>query len=239
MQNRPLRVLITLSAVLLFLGSTMAQVKTRTAEKVKIEHEDDFVRVLRVHYEPGESPARRNVGVLSILLTPFFQHIKLSSGAMAETYAPLGETRWFDANATPPSYAGEPATDRIEIEFKKAKAPAVTIPPNVAENRAKYYPVEIEPHHHLSLGNQYVRVLDVHIPPGAMTEYHRHVLSAVTIRLSDNKVSEQRLGQPWGKSEIFTTGAVEYSSYPTALVHRVRNDAAEEMHLLLIEIAGS
>jgi len=56
----------------------------------------------------------------------------------------------------------------IEIEVKKASVRAVAVAPKPvdAAKLKEPVPVEQEPHHHVVLQNQYVRVLDVLFPVG-------------------------------------------------------------------------
>src|SRR5215831_20496360 len=58
-------------------------------------------------------------------------------------------------------------------------------------------PVREEPRHHIVLQNEYVRLLDVRIPPGDTTLFHIHEIPSVFVMLSATKTATQVKGENW------------------------------------------
>src|SRR5262245_20139764 len=57
-------------------------------------------------------------------------------------------------------------------------------------------PIDREPRHRLALENEFVRVLDVRIPPGDTTLYHHHQRDSVYVAISGGKVATEEFGKP-------------------------------------------
>ena len=56
--------------------------------------------------------------------------------------------------------------------------------------------ITAEPHHHLALENQYVRVFKVDVPPHDATLMHRHRHDYVFVTLGASQVSNEVEGKP-------------------------------------------
>ena len=56
--------------------------------------------------------------------------------------------------------------------------------------------ITAEPHHHLALENQYVRVFKVDVPPHESTLMHRHRHDYVFVTLGASEVSNEVEGKP-------------------------------------------
>jgi len=56
-------------------------------------------------------------------------------------------------------------------------------------------PVQNEPHHKVVFENDYVRVVDVQLAPGAKTLYHTHAAPSAIVELSDTTLVTQELGK--------------------------------------------
>jgi quercetin dioxygenase-like cupin family protein len=60
----------------------------------------------------------------------------------------------------------------------------------------KVLPLESEPHHHLALQNEYVKVYQVEVAPGDAVKLHRHDTDAISLSLSDSLVTVHFPGKP-------------------------------------------
>jgi quercetin dioxygenase-like cupin family protein len=101
-------------------------------------------------------------------------------------------------------------------------------------------PVQVsdEPRHHKLLANEWVRVLDVHIPPHDTTQMHKHSTPSVFIVLSNTKTGSQALVEP-GKP-TFADGNIWFESFQAKpRIHRVWNEDTVEFHVMDIELPHS
>jgi hypothetical protein len=88
-------------------------------------------------------------------------------------------------------------------------------------------PVEVqdEPLHHLVFENAFVRVLEVNVPPGEMTLYHRHRRDNVAVFLGDAEITNQLLGGT-RKSAAVKAGLTPLArASGEGYVHQVANTA--------------
>jgi hypothetical protein len=96
-------------------------------------------------------------------------------------------------------------------------------------------PVSQEPRHHKVFENIWVRILDVHIPPGDTSLFHRHETPSVFIVLSNTKTGSEVVIEP-GKPQ-FTNGNIWFEGfYDTVRIHRVWNSDTTEFHVMDIEL---
>jgi quercetin dioxygenase-like cupin family protein len=85
--------------------------------------------------------------------------------------------------------------------------------------------------HRVALENKFVRVLDVHLPPGKVESRHRHPHGmSVYFTDWDVKVTPDG-GQPEARHRKAGTFA-----WSEAIVHRVENVGTTEGHILRIEL---
>lgn len=97
-------------------------------------------------------------------------------------------------------------------------------------------PVREEPRHKPVLENNYMRLLDVWLPPGDTTLFHIHSTPSFFIYLNKAKISSQVKGQGWVNDES-VTGFAWYNPFaPDSLVHRVCNADTISFHVNDIEI---
>jgi len=95
--------------------------------------------------------------------------------------------------------------------------------------------VSDEPRHHKLLANDWVRVLDVHIPPHDTTLFHKHSTPSIFIVLSNTRTGSQALVEP-GKPS-FTAGNIWFESFQDKpRIHRVWNEDTIEFHVMDIEL---
>jgi hypothetical protein len=99
-------------------------------------------------------------------------------------------------------------------------------------------PVSKEPLHHDILDNEYVRLLDVHIPPGDTTQIHIHATPSVFIILTNVKTGSQVIQEEdHSKSPVPHYGNISFEGfYMLPRIHRVWNSDTIEFHVMDIEL---
>lgn len=233
---RPLRccrrVLFALAALAAPLahGQDLLTVAPRLA---KVEHEDERVRVVRLHIPEHASIAmhdrpRRVV----VSLSP--NHVRLTApdGTSRVTRTEAGTFAWSEPAVRHVANLGS-AVENIVIELPRASDATrpVAAPPTAAP--ADYLS---DPWHRWAFENQYVRVYDVRIPPGQTTEFHRHAYDQVSVYVSGGLVSVQVEGQPWSQPAAVAPRGVAFASHATQpLVHRVRNEGSADYRVVLVQ----
>jgi hypothetical protein len=96
--------------------------------------------------------------------------------------------------------------------------------------------VRFEPRHKNVFENEYIRVLDVHIPPGDTSMFHIHSTSSFYLRFTNSNIWSQIKGQDWTKSER-AAGEPSYDSFLNdSLIHRVTNSGNFNFHVTDTEI---
>jgi hypothetical protein len=98
--------------------------------------------------------------------------------------------------------------------------------------------VRDEPRHHNVFENDYVRVLDVYLPPNDTTQYHIHATPSVFISLTKTATGTQLMGGNPVRN-ISVAGVPSYDSLATPRIHRVWNEDTGWFHVMDVElIAG-
>jgi hypothetical protein len=77
-------------------------------------------------------------------------------------------------------------------------------------------PLEAEPHHHLALKNEYVKVYQVEVTPGDAVKMHRHDTDAISLSLSESLVTIHFPGKPDMQQKL-TNGQIRLQA--RGLVH--------------------
>jgi quercetin dioxygenase-like cupin family protein len=201
-------------------------------ELARVEYEDARVRVVRLHI-----PARTEVGMhdrprrVVVSLTANDVELTRPDGAIRATRTEAGSAAWSEPAVRRVRNLGAPL-ENIVVELKQAAEPAValTAPPTTS-------PGYLEDRYHRWLfENQYVRVYDVRLPPGAVTSFHRHAYDQVAVFVSGGRVTAQPQRRPWGPTETPAARTVSYSADAAAPVtHRVRNDGTADYHVVLVQ----
>jgi hypothetical protein len=98
-------------------------------------------------------------------------------------------------------------------------------------------PVSQEPRHHNVFENNYVRVLDVQIPPGDTSEFHKHETPSVFIVLQPTKTGSQVLQEESKATALAKDASISFEGfYTTPRIHRVWNEDTILFHVMDIEI---
>jgi hypothetical protein len=97
-------------------------------------------------------------------------------------------------------------------------------------------PVFEEPRHKVVLLNDYIRLIDVHIPPHDTTLYHRHSTASAIVFLTRNTTGSQPMGgnPSVGQAVPGNTFFAGYGDKPIS--HRVWNQDTSVYHVMDIEI---
>ncbi len=99
--------------------------------------------------------------------------------------------------------------------------------------------VSKEPMHRPVLINQYVRVLDVVLPPKDTTQFHIHSTPSLFLVFTKTRYNAQVENQDWIES-LVSPGQTWYSPFtPDSVIHRVTNLETYPFHVMDIEILSS
>jgi hypothetical protein len=98
-------------------------------------------------------------------------------------------------------------------------------------------PVEEAPYHLPVFRNELVTVLNVFIPPGRSSGYHRHSLDTIAVLISDAVRTNQTLGAEAIARAAQPRGAVTFTPYANApIVHTVDLQGESPFHNLVVEL---
>jgi quercetin dioxygenase-like cupin family protein len=105
----------------------------------------------------------------------------------------------------------------------------------------KPVPVYEEPRHHLVFQNQFVRLLDVHIPAQQATNYHIHANPLVGVTIHDAPSWQQLLGQERQAKESPDPDGEPFDNWDRQrpYTHRVGNFGQNEIHYFASEWLAS
>ena len=97
--------------------------------------------------------------------------------------------------------------------------------------------VRNEPRHHNVFENEYIRILDVFLPPHDTTEYHIHNTPSVFTTFTKTATGSQLINrQPVKDTSV--AGYTWYDSLVTPRIHRVWNEDSTWFHVMDIELTG-
>jgi hypothetical protein len=100
-------------------------------------------------------------------------------------------------------------------------------------------PVRFEPRHKVALVNQWIRLLDVRLPPRDTSLLHIHEIPSFFIPLSTTAVGIKVKGQPPQESK-FTLGATWYNGFENGpLIHKVWNNDTNVLHIIDLELLSA
>ncbi|MEZ5500706.1 MAG: cupin domain-containing protein [Steroidobacteraceae bacterium] len=100
-----------------------------------------------------------------------------------------------------------------------------------------WVPVYDEPRHRLAFENDEVMILDVDLPPGYVSLYHKHELDLLYVTISGSRVWAQPLGAERREADV-PTGDLRFSSdnHPLPHIHRVGNIGTTPFHVIGVGI---
>src|SRR5262249_52641500 len=213
---------------------------TTSGYNIKVELENDQIRVTRVHYAPrAKSPMHSHTGRVVVALTDTRTRATIQEGTSNEATRRAGDIYWGDSV----THQGENLLDApievIEIEVKRATSPSVPVAAKTvdASKLKEPVPVEQEPHHHVVFQNQYVRVLDVFFPVGEPALFHTHSNDNVSVALSGDKTKAQPWGGEWSAPAEVVPGQVGFrKAAGQPYTHRVGSAGAQPFHVIDVEI---
>jgi hypothetical protein len=207
---------------------------------VTVVLENDRVRVLRVRYGAHDRlEMHSHPALVAVSVTPNSRRVFFPDGSHSDASAKAGEVQWRE----PVTHAVENLTDdpfeNIEIEFKKTSGPGISRPPTVVrqglEESSTPIPARLEPHHRVVFENQYVRILEVEIPPGDSTLFHTHSNDNLAVRLSAALSETQIQGEDWRASPV-AMGSVSFTEgSKKPYTHRVKNVGTVVYHVIDVE----
>jgi hypothetical protein len=100
-------------------------------------------------------------------------------------------------------------------------------------------PVRLEPRHKVALENEWVRLLDVRLPPGDTSLFHIHEIPSFFIPLSTTAVGIEVKGQLPAESK-FTLGANWFNGFEKGpLIHKVWNSDTNTLHIIDLEVLST
>jgi hypothetical protein len=101
-------------------------------------------------------------------------------------------------------------------------------------------PVSQEPRHHKEIDNEYVRLLNVRIPPGDTTQFHIHATPSVFVVLTDAKTGSQVISEEdRSASPIQHYGNIWFEGfYVKPRIHRVYNSDDHLFNVMDIELTN-
>jgi hypothetical protein len=103
------------------------------------------------------------------------------------------------------------------------------------KDSASIIQVRKEPRHHDVVDNEWVRILDVHLPAGDTSLFHKHSTPSVFLVLSNTKTGSQALIEPRKRS--FNHESIWFEDFTdTPRIHRVWNEDKIEFHTIDIEL---
>lgn len=230
-----------LAAALVFAPLRLQEPAGTQGYTVKVEFENEQIRVTRVNYAPhAKSPMHSHTGRAVVAITPSHLRVTTSDGTTRETERHAGEIYWGDSVTHSAENLSDAPLETVEIEVKRATTPGVSVAvkPVDATKLKEPVPVEQEPHHHVVLQNQYVRVLDVFFPVGEPALFHTHSNDNVGVALSGDKTHAQVWGsKSWGEPTPVIAGEVGFrKAAGQPYTHRVGSAGEKPFHVIDVEI---
>ena len=202
--------------------------------QAKVEYEDSRVRVVRLKLAPNDIiPTHDRPYRIVIPLTPNDVTTTAADGRAHDVKAPAGIPAWSAPGKRSVTNHAAPL-ENIVVELKNVNdAPqALSAPP--MPRPADYLQ---EKYHRRKFENQYVRVYDMHIPPGETTEFHLHALDTVLVFVNGAHIEQQPKDGQWSGPDDIAPGTVEFSADAAKpRIHRVKNDSKNDFHVVLVQL---
>lgn len=232
---------IILLILLLTLSISAQDAAVVNPKIVKVEFENDRVRILRTRcgaherLEMHSHPANAEVQITDGLVRIF-----TPDGKWRDQLGKAGEFFWLETTKHAVENVGSEPLELVEIEMKNVtgKSILVTAPSHGETTLSNQpVPVEREPHHRREFQNSYVRVLDVLLAPGEVTLFHTHSHDSISVQLTPATVQEQLFGKERQPALKLTPGEIRYADGgKTPYTHRVQNVGSTPFHVIDIEL---
>lgn len=200
----------------------------------KVEFENARVRVVRLKMPPHtSSPMHDRPARVVIPLTANDVRIIRANGNIGTTRTPALIPAWSEPAKRSVTNLASPL-ENVIVELKTASAPGKPAghPPSPA-------PIDYlaDRLHTWLFENQYVRVYDVRIPPGQMSDFHRRAFDAVTVRITGGTIAWQVQGGAWSAPEKIEQGSATFDAEAGKTdVRRLRNEGTSEYHAILVQL---
>jgi len=194
--------------------------------------ENEFVRVLDMHYPPGFNEAEHSHGRgVTVALSDYDNESKtVPEGKINKGHTKFGEVRWAEPVTHEAHNVGTTLQHVIRIELKGQ-------PSGVVKNDPYDSMVVSKATHKVVLENRYVRVVEDHLPPSGTEPKHTHP-HGVVIMMSDFD-SETRTYPDISSKD----GRISRNHYNKGLVrwaepnvHDVKNVGATELYVIRIDL---
>ncbi len=199
-----------------------------------VEFENARVRVVRLKMPAhSSSPMHDRPARVVIPLTANDVRIVRANGNIGTTKTAAWIPAWSEPGKRSVTNLASPL-ENVIVELKTASAPGkpAARPPAPA-------PIDYlaDRFHTWLFENQYVRVFDVRIPPGQVTDFHRRAYDAVTVRISGGSIAWQVQGGDWGTPEKHEPGSTMFEPDAGKTdVRRMRNDGSAEYRAVLVQL---
>jgi quercetin dioxygenase-like cupin family protein len=207
---------------------------------VKVAFENDQIRVLHARYAARQKIAMHShPSRVVVYITDMHALVTSADGTTEELRTKAGESRWSEPVTHSVENLEDAPFEVVEVELKNASAAGVPVPPPGRSITTLQEPVLVdkEPHHHIVLQNQYVRVLDVLFPVGETSLFHTHSNDNVGIPISGDKTQSQPLGGEWSEVQDIKPGVAGFrKARGQAYTHRVRSAGKLPFHVIDVEI---
>jgi quercetin dioxygenase-like cupin family protein len=208
---------------------------------VRVEFENQKVRILRARYAPHERlDMRSHPAKAEVQITEGVVRILTPDGKWRDDPGKAGEFFWLEPTRHAVENVGSETLELVEIEMKNVTEKSIPVEaPSHSQTTpsSQPLPVEQEPHHRWEFQNQYVRVLDVLLAPGESTLFHTHSHDSIAVRLTEATVQEQVFGKEWRPPSKVMPGYVRYvESTESPYTHRIRNVGTTPFHVIDIEL---
>ena len=103
----------------------------------------------------------------------------------------------------------------------------------VSGQEPEVLPLEAEPHHHLALKNEYVKVYQVEVAPHDAVKLHRHDADAISLSLSESLVTVHFPGKPDAQQKL-TNGQIRLQA--RGYVHSTSVDGDTPFRNVTVEL---
>jgi beta-alanine degradation protein BauB len=190
----------------------------------KVEFENEYVRVLRISFGPGEkAPAHQHPGGVAVFLSDQAATVIPVGGSAAPAPPPRrGGAILAEASRHTVENRGTARSELILVELK-TPTPARTLNPDPVKADPKHYSLEAE--------NDRVRVLRIRYGPKEKSVLHDHY-PGVAIALTD---ASSRFGDAAGKTEDRPMKAGQ-AAWDPGDAHVPENTGSQPFEVVLVEI---